>query len=98
MFSFRELMGVVCVLHVVVGDSLVEDGQPTSYGSYGVGAVGCVGSQEVCDVACGCVGSGDCCCVPTDDPLAVVHAAECACTSVGGRPIDGASSSVRVSH
>ncbi len=91
-------MGVGCVLHVVVGDSLVENGQPTSYGSCGVGAIGCVGSQEVCDVACGCVGSGDCFCVPTDDALAAVHAAECACTPVGSQQIDGASSSVRVSH
>jgi hypothetical protein len=39
---------------VVFDDSLVENGQQTSYGSCGAGAVGGVGAQEVCDAAFGC--------------------------------------------
>ncbi len=43
----------MCVWYVVCDDSLVENGQQTSYGPCGVGAVGEVGAEEVCNAAVG---------------------------------------------
>ncbi len=42
----------VCVIYVVFDDSLVENGQQTSYRPCGVGVVGRVGPEEVCNAAC----------------------------------------------
>ena len=73
----------VCVIGDVCDDSLVENGQQTSYGPCGLGAVGCFGAEEVCDAACRCVEDGGCSRVSAHDALASLYAAKCACAGAG---------------
>ncbi len=82
------------VLYVVFDDSLIENGQQTSYGPCGVGAFGGVGAEEVCHAACRCAVSCCCACVSAHDAPAVVYAAERACAAVGGGSPDGVASRV----
>jgi hypothetical protein len=83
-------------LCVVFDVSLVENGQQTSYGPCGLGVVGGVGAEEVCNAAGRCAVSCCCSCFSADDALAAVYAAECACAvACGGSPYGG-SSLVRV--
>jgi hypothetical protein len=86
----------VCVLYVVCDDSLVENGQQTSYGSCCVGAVGGDGAKKVCNAACARAIS--CCCASfsAHDALAAVYAAQFACAAVGSGSFDGVASRVRV--
>ncbi len=67
---------MVCV---VFDDSLVKNGQQTSYGPCGLGAVDRDGSEEVCVAACGCSGAYYCACLSAHDALAAVYAAERTC-------------------
>ncbi len=87
----------VCVLYVVVDDSLVENGQSTPYGPCSLGAVGDVGSEEVCNAAGRCVEDGGCLRVSAHDALASLYAAKCACAGAGVGSLDGLSSRLRVS-
>ncbi len=87
----------VYVLYVVCDDSLVENGQQTSYGPCGVEAVGEVGAEEVRHAAGWCAVS--CCCayVSAHDALAAVYVAKLACAVVGGGSPNGVASRVQVS-
>ncbi len=87
---------VVCFLCVVCDDSLVENGQQTSYGPCDVGAVGGVGAETFCDAACGCSLACCCACVSAHDALAAVYAAQFACVVVGSGAVDGVAACVRV--
>ena len=86
----------VCVFYVVFDDSLVENGQQTSYGPCGLGAVDRDGAEEVCVAACGCFGTCYCACVSAHDALAAVYAAERTCTVACGGSSFGVASRVRV--
>ncbi len=72
----------MCVLYVVCDDSLVENGQQTSYEPCGVGAVGGNGVKEVCNTACGGAVSCCCACISAHDALAAMYAAQFACVAV----------------
>ncbi len=82
--------------YVVFDDSLVENGQQTSYGPCGLGAVGGIGAEEVCNAAGGCAVSCCCSCFSVNDALAALYAAECACAVAGVASPYGLSSLVRV--
>ncbi len=86
----------VCVWYGVCDNSLVENGQQRSYGPCGVGAVGGVGAEEVCNAAGWCAVSCCCACVSAHDAPAAVYAAERACAVVGGGSPDGVASRMRV--
>jgi hypothetical protein len=73
----------VCVLCVVVDDSLVENGQSTPYGPCGLGAVGGVGAEEVCNAAGKGFVYGGFSRFSAHDALASLYAAECACAGAG---------------
>ena len=80
----------------VVDDSLVENGQQTSYGPCGLGAVDRDGAEEVCVAACGCSGACYCACLSAHDALAAVYAAERTCPGSCGGASVGVSSRLRV--
>ena len=87
----------VCVLCVVVDDSLVENGQSTPYGPGDLGEVGRDGAEEVCNAAGRCFEDGFCSRVSANDALAALYAAKCACAGAGVGAPYGLSSCVRVS-
>ena len=84
------------MLSVVCDHSLVENGQQTSDGPCGVGAVDRVGSEEVCIAACGCARSCYFACLSAHDALAAVYAAERTCAGSCDGSSVGVSSRVRV--
>ena len=86
----------VCVIGDVFDDSLVENGQQTSYGPCCLGTGDRDGAEEVCVAACGCSGACDCACLSAHDALAAVYAAERTCTGSCGESSVGVASRVRV--
>ena len=86
------------MLSDVCDHSLVENGQQTSDGPCGVGAVDRDGAKEVCIAACRCARPCYFACFSAHDALAAVFAAERTCAGSCDGSSVGVSSRVRVPY